>query len=76
MLMGWSALTGFAAVVFAVLSVIGQPHRRVAMRLAAVASAMLCGGFLAGPPLDLIAGGIVLALILFLVVQAVRGGGF
>ena len=64
-MMGWPALTAFAAVVFAVLSVFGQPSHRNRLRAAAAASALICAGFLAGPPFDQIAGGIVLAFLVW-----------
>lgn len=74
-MMGWPALTAFAAVVFAVLSVVGNPRRRNSLRAAAMASALICAGFLAGPPFDQIAGGIVLALLVCYAVLAFLRSG-
>jgi len=73
-MVGWPAVSAFAAIVFAVLSVVGQPQRKAVMRAGAVASALICVGFLAGPPFDLISGGFVLALLAWLVFSVIRSG--
>jgi hypothetical protein len=74
MLMGWNPLAAFAAVVFTVLSFIGQPRLRRRMRAGAVSSALIFIGLLAGPPYDLIAGSVLLALVIWLVVRVIWGG--
>jgi hypothetical protein len=76
MLMGWSALAAFATVVLAVLSFVAQPRLRRRMRAGAAASALIFVGLLMGPPFDQIAGGIILALVIWLAVLAIRSGSF
>lgn len=66
MLMGWNALAGFAALVFLVLSFIGQPRLQGRMRAGVAASALIFAGLLAGPPFDLIAGLVLLAMVICL----------
>lgn len=73
-MVGWPAVTAFAAIVFAVLSVTGNPQLRIRMRAGAAGSALLCAGFLAGPPFDLVAGGCVLALLVVLAILMIRDG--
>ena len=73
-MVGWPAVSAFAAIVFAVLSVVAEPFRRIAMRTGAVASTLICAGFLAGPPFELIAGGLVLALLVWLGILVIRSG--
>lgn len=66
MLMGWNALTGFATLVFLVLSFIAHPHLRRRMRAGAVASGLLFASLLAGPPFDAVACVFLLALVVCL----------
>lgn len=73
-MVGWPAVTAFAAVVLAVLSVVGKPRLRIPMRAGAAGSALLCAGFLAGPPFEVIAGGCVMALLVGLVLLMMRDG--
>lgn len=73
-MLGWSALSGFAAAVLAFLSVAGPPRHRTALRAGTILSLLICAGLLYGPPFDKIAGGIILALLVMVAgLVALRG---
>jgi hypothetical protein len=72
-LIGLTGLAAFAPLVLALLSWRAQASLRPSLRLATLASALTCLGFLAGPPYDHISDGLVLGGLitgLFLVLRS------
>ena len=63
MISEWVVITGIAGIVFFLLSVFGaEPYRR-SLRQWAACSALLCGAFLVGPPIDRAAGAVAIFLL-------------
>ncbi len=60
----WVIITGLATLLFAALARLAVPKARPAMRVWAIACGLLCAAFLIGPPVDHIAGAVIVVAML------------